>query len=91
MSALRGLPRIAPPTSSCSRSFAHCLRKIRVAGTHEDDAPTAIRTREDPVVGEAAELDRERARDREEEVEVDGDVEDREGDLLDRDARRASP
>ena len=79
----RGERRIAPPLTSCRRSFSRRSQKMRASRTMRTIAPIEEHEHQPGVVGEKAELDRERAADGEEEVEVEGDVEDREGDLLD--------
>lgn len=53
----------------------------------KDDCAGGDQEDERSVIGDEAELDRERAADREEEVEVEGDVENGEGDLLDDQSR----
>ena len=87
MNALRGVRRIAPPASSCSRTPCELLPEDPGEQDEQDDGADRDQDDQALVVVEEAELDREGAADREEEVEVDGDVEDREGDLLHRERR----
>ena len=84
------LPRLAEDRAAGQQLLADALQPLPedpAEQGEQDDRADRDQDDQPLVVGEEAELDREGAADREEEVEVDGDVEDREGDLL----RRPSP
>ena len=87
MTVRRGLRRIAPPLTIWARRLARRSPEDPPQQRQPDDRADQDQDDQAGVVFEEAELDPEGAADREEEVEVEGDVEDREGDLLDDQAR----